>query len=538
VREIMAQLVGEAHGAWRFRWYALALAWIVALGGWSVVVLMPPVYEGRARVYVDTDSVLKPLLNGLTVNSDTENRVNMMARMIMGRPNLERVARETDLSVRAHSPEAFDEVVNGLARRVTLESGNGGAPAVGGSTNNVYGLNANNLYTLRFTDPDPAMAVRVVQRLLDAFVEDTLGVKRADSDRAQAFLQGQIHDYEQRLRAAEDRLADFKQHKMGLLPGQSGDYYTRLQTEQSKLEDLRARYRLALQTRTELAKQLEGEEPTFGLMGGGAGGDTGNPQIDELRHELSQLLLTYTDKHPKVVALKATIAQLEAQDAASHRQARSGAGPALNRANAATLALDVNPVYQNLRLEQSRNEVALAELRQEVAEEEHVVGDLKARVNTIPQIEAELTQLTRDYEVTKAEYTALVQRLESARLSDQVDTSTNPVKFRIIEPPTKPLAPVGPKRLLLVSATLLAAVVMGAGLAVLLNQLRPIFLSRSLLGAVTGLPVLGSISFVPHATQDREPLLVGLASGVLLAAYGVVLLTANHLNSAIRVFFG
>ncbi|HYM42445.1 MAG TPA: XrtA system polysaccharide chain length determinant, partial [Steroidobacteraceae bacterium] len=507
MREIVAQLVGEAHGAWRFRWYALALAWIVALGGWSVVVLMPPVYEGRARVYVDTDSVLKPLLNGLTVNADTENRVNMMARMIMARPNLERVARETDLSVRAHSPEAFDELVNGLARRVTLESGNGGAPVVGGNTNNVYGLNANNLYTLRVTDPDPTMALRIVQRLLDAFVEDTLGVKRADSDRAQTFLQTQIHDYEQKLRTAEDRLADFKQHKMGLLPGQSGDYYTRLQTEQSKLQDLQAKYRLALQTRTELAKQLEGEEPTFGLMSGGSGGDTGNPQIDELRHELSQLLLTYTDKHPKVIALKATIAQLEAQ-AAAGRKARSGSGAALTRSNAATLALDVNPVYQNLRLEQSRNEVALAELRQEVAEEEHVVGDLKARVNTIPQIEAELTQLTRDYEVTKAEYTALVQRLESARLSDQVDTSTNPVKFRIIEPPTKPLAPVGPKRLLLASATLLVALAMGAGLAVVLNQLRPIFLSRSLLGAVTGLPVLGSVSFVPQGRQDREPLLV------------------------------
>ncbi|HYM43386.1 MAG TPA: hypothetical protein VET46_11535, partial [Steroidobacteraceae bacterium] len=77
-----------------------------------------------------------------------------------------------------------------------------------------------------------------------------------------------------------------------------------------------------------------------------------------------------------------------------------------------------------------------------------------------------------------------------------------------------------------------------AGLAVVLNQLRPIFLSRSLLGAVTGLPVLGSVSFVPQGRQDREPLLVGVASGVLLAVYGVVLLTASHLNSAIRMFFG
>lgn len=540
MRELVGQLVGEAHGAWRFRWHALAAAWIIALFGWGVVVVMPPAYEARARVYVDTDSVLKPLLSGLAVNADTDNRVNMMARMIMGRTNLERVARETDLSVRAHTPEAFDQLVSSLARQVTLESGNGGAPAAGANTNNVYGLNANNLYTLRFTDPDPAMAQRVVQHLLDAFVEDTLGIKRADSDRAQAFLQAQIHDYEQRLRASEERLAEFKQHTVGLLPGQAGDYYTNLQTEQGKLEDLQAKYRLALERRTELAKQLEGEEPTFGLMSGSGTGESGNPQVAELKRELNQLLLTYTDKHPKVIALKATIAQLESQDAANRKQTRAAAAPALpqSRADAVTMALDVNPVYQSLRLEQSRTEVTLAELRQQIAEEQRVVGNLKARVNTIPQIEAQLTQLTRDYEVTKTEHTALVQRLESARLSEQVESSTSPVKFRIIEPPVKPIRPVGPKRVLLMSVTLLVALAVGGGLAVLLNQLRPIFLSRGMLGAVTGLPVLGSISFVPHAERNREPVLLGLAGAALLVLYAAGLLAANALNSAVRGLLG
>ena len=538
MRELVTQVLGEVHGTWRFRWYALAVAWIVALVSWCAVVLLPPIYEARARVYVDTDSVLKPLLTGLTVNADTENRVNMMARMIMGRTNLERVARETDLSLRAHSPEDFDQLVGSLARHVTLESGNGGAPAMGGNTNNVYGLNSSNVYTLRFTDSDPAMALRVVQRLLDAFVEDTLGLKRADSDRAQEFLQAQIRDYEQRLRTAEQRLADFKQHNVGLLPGQTGDYYTRLQTEQNKLEDLQARYRLALETRNELSKQLAGEEPTFGLMGGDDSTDSGNGQIAELKRQLNQLLLTYTEKHPKVIALKATIAQLEAQDAARRRQAHSAPAVPQSRADAVTMALDVNPVYQNLRLEQSRTEVSLAELRQQIAEEQHVVQDLKARVNTIPQTEVQLTQLTRDYEVTKGEHTALVQRLESARLSDQADASTNPVKFRIIEPPLKPLAPVGPKRALMMSGALLAALVVAGGLAVLLNRLRPVFVSRAMLGAVTGLPVLGSISLARPSTDNREPLLLGLAAGALLVVYALAVLAVNSLNSAVRVLLG
>jgi protein tyrosine kinase modulator len=538
MREMVSQVLGEVHGAWRFRWYALAVAWTVALVGWCAAVLMPPIYEARARVYVDSESVLKPLLNGLTVNSDTENRVNMMARMLMGRANLERVARETDLSLRAHSPEDFEQLVSSLARRVTLESGNGGAPTMAANTNNVYGLNSSNVYTLRFTDADPAIAQRVVQRLLDAFVEDTLGLKRADSDRAQTFLQAQIRDYEQRLRVAESRLADFKQRNVGTLPGEAGDYYTRLQTAQSNLEELQSKYRLAMERRTEIAKQLAGEEPTFGLMSGSESADSGDAQVADLKRQLNQLLLTYTDKHPKVIAIKATIAQLETQDAARRTQAHAAPAAPQSRADAVTLALDVNPVYQNLRIEQSHTDVTLAELREQIAEEQRAVADLKARVNTIPQTEAELTQLTRDYEVTRAEHTALVQRLESAHLSDQVEASTSPVKFRIIEPPLKPVAPVGPKRVLMMTGALLAALALGGGLAVLLNQLRPVFVSRGMLGAVTGLPVLGSISLVRPTTDSREPLLLGLAGGALLVVYALAVVAVNSLNSAVRVLLG
>src|SRR6185437_46678 len=255
------------------------------------------------------------------------------------------------------------------------------------------------VYTLRYADHDPAMAQRVVQHLFDAFEEDTLGVKRADSGSAQQFLETQIQDYQSRLRTAEARLADFKQKNVGLLPGhESGDYFTRLQTESGKLEDLQAKLRLALDRRTELNKQLSGEEPTFGLFSSGSGeGDTSTAALDgEIgndRRELAELLLQYTDKHPRVIALKARIAQLESQKAAARSAPKKRASglPALtDPSQAATYALDLNPVYQNLRIELSQTDVNIAELRAQITDEEHVVSDLKNRVSAIPLIEAQL----------------------------------------------------------------------------------------------------------------------------------------------------
>ena len=527
MNEVISQILLQARGSWRFRWHALTLAWILAVGGWVIVMLLPSIYEAHTRVYVDTDSVLKPLLNGLTVNTDVAGRASMIARMILGRPNLERVAHETDLAQRAHTPEQLTQVVTLLSQRISIDAGSG------------------NLYTLRYTDTDPAVAQRVVQHLLNAFVEDTLGIKRADNGSAQKFLQDQIHDYEERLRAAENRLADFKRTNVGLMPGQQGDYYTRLQTESGKLEDLQQKFRLASERRNEISKQLGGEEPTFGLFSPSSPDTAGASPVDgklaEYRRQLDELLLQYTEKHPKVIALKETIVQLEAQQAAAQKspKPRTQALPK-DRADAAMMALDINPVYQDLRIELSRAEVDLAELHQQIAEEQHIVADLKSRVNTIPMVEAQLTQLNRDYEVTRTQYQALLQRLDSARLSDQAEASNEQVRFRIIEPPVRPTEPIAPRRVPLITIVLLAALGAGAALAVVLNQLKPVFISRAMLAEVTGLPVLGSVSFEPHQAQNRflqrDPALAGLLCAALLIAYVIGLGWADSFSRLLRAW--
>jgi polysaccharide chain length determinant protein (PEP-CTERM system associated) len=518
MQELLAQILIQARNAWRFRWLAVGCAWVVAIAGWMYALSQPDVYEARARVFVDADTVLKPLLTGLAVDTNVQNRVAMMSQVLMSRPNLEKVARETDLYLRAPTQEDFARLVDKLPTRITLQGGG-----------------RDNTYTLRYSDTDPKMAQRMVQTLLDAFVEDTLGVKRADTDSAQSFLQSQIHEYEARLREAEDRLAKFKKDNVGLLPGETGDYYTRLQAAQAKLEDLRSEYRLVEQRRLELSKQLDGEVPTIGLFTESTG-KASDPRVAEYRRQLDQLLLQYTDKHPKVIALRETIANLEAQAAAQSDKQRAAAPLPKDPQEAMARALDINPVYQNLRVELSRTQVEQAELREQISEYQSTVSNLHGKVDTIPQIEAELTRLNRDYEVNRVQHQQLLQRLESARLSESAEASTENVKFRIIEPAVVPLIPTGPPRGLYMAAALLGALGSALALAVVLGQLKPVFLSRAMLKSITGLPVLGTISFLePRAHRSflrREPVLVAAAFAGLLVAY---LLTAALAAPTIRL---
>jgi polysaccharide chain length determinant protein (PEP-CTERM system associated) len=517
MQEFVNQLLVTGQGMLRYRWHALLFAWLLGILGWLGVMVLPDSYEARTKVYVDTESVLRPLLKGLAAENDVMTEVTMMSRALLAQPQLEKVARETDLYLRARTPKEHEKLIDGMRERIAIEM----LPQ------------APNLYSIRYVDGDRLMAERVVHKLLDAFVEDTTDVKRADTSSAQRFLEQQIADYERRLREAEERLAAFKKENVGRMPGEEGDYYTRLQAAIQKLEILRQDYRVAQQRRDELARQIEGEEPTFGLMNQMA--ESASPvagQIADMKKRLEDLLIKYTDKHPEVVALRESIATLEEQ----RRNEKSAALPTTKTSELLAInSLDQNPVYQRMSISLKEAEVSLTETRTKMVEAEGEVGRLRASVNTLPEVEAQLSRLNRDYEVNKAQHAALLQRLESARLSEDVEQNREDVRFRFIEPPVAPLRPVSPNRPLFVVIVLIGALGGGLGLAFLLHQLNPVFATRYALREALNLPVLGSISFamsaVRQAAERRSTLRLGFAACLLLVVFVVALVGAQFASA-------
>jgi polysaccharide chain length determinant protein (PEP-CTERM system associated) len=521
MQEIVNQLLVALQGMLRYRWHALAFAWLLALLGWIGVMVLPDNYEARAKVYVDTDSVLKPLLRGLTPESDVMTEVNMMSRALLTQPQMEKVARETDLYLRAKGPKEFERLVDNMRERITIEV----LPQ------------APNLYSIRYIDHNRQMAERVVQKLLDSFVEDTLGAQRHDTSNAQRFLEDQIKDYERKLREAEDRLAAFKKEHVGMMPGEEGDYYTRLQAAIQRLEGLRQDLRVAQEKRDELVRQLEGEEPTFGLMNSMV--ESASPiagQITDNKKKLEALLLQYTERHPEVIALKERIATLEEQQ----KQEKTGGIPTTKTSELLAInSLDQNPVYQRMKIQHKEAEVQVTETRTKMIEAEKEVATLRASVNTIPEVEAKLAQLNRDYDTNKAQHQALLKSLEQARLGENVEQSRDDVRFRTIEPPVAPLRPVAPNRPLFVVVVLLGAIAAGCGLAFLMHQLNPVFATRhALRETLAGLPVLGSVtlSLSPSqlALERRDRLRLSAAAGLLLVVFVIALIGEPYASVALQ----
>lgn len=491
MQELITKVLTIVRGTWRFRWLGAITAWLVFTVGAIVVHLMPDVYESEAKVFINTHSALDPILKNLAIETDFQNQIDVMTRAILARPNLEEVMRKTDLYLTVDTPEETEQLIYNLKKNIKIEQP---------STDH------KNLYTISYTHRNPETAYRVVQALIDSWIERTLGSSRTDTATAQEFLKTQIAEYEKRLTLAEQRLADFKKENVGLMPSSGSSYYGQMQAEMDELNEKRDKLRLAVNRGKELMTQLEGEKSSMGSQEIDA-------KIQTQRLELNNLLLRYTENHPDVIAARQTLEQLLEQKTDGDYIVND------NGDNGG----DESSVYHSLRMAMSDTNVEIATLKSEIEEKSKRIEELRKMVDTVPEVEAKLARLNRDYMVTKTHYEKLLQSLESAKISEGAEQSTDEIQFQVLEPPVLPLMPSGPNRALFLSAVLVLSLGAGLVLAYLMNEVKPVFCSSTELRKEVGLPVLGAVS-VKWLPMERRVINMDILRllafiGILLAAY-------------------
>ncbi len=473
MHDFIDQLLHHIWGINRHRWTAVTVAWAVCVAGWAFTYLLPDQYESEARVYVDTQSVLKPLLRGLTVETDVVNTAGMMTRAILSRPTLKSVTMQTDLHQRVEDEKGMERLLDNLAKKIQIQED----------------YNQRNLFKITYTDINPLVAKSVVDTLLNSFVTDTLGIGRSDTGMAQRFLTDQIQEYEARLEEAEVRLKEFKRKNVGLMPSDGVDFYQQLQRAETQYSVDKLKLKETGERVAELRVQVDGEEPTFVMAGTGKKSNKIqmlDSRIGALQSDLDSLMMRFTSEHPDVVEIRGQIAQLELQKIKQQRPDKPQ--------DVETTSLEENPVYQQLKIALGTAEAEYAALKVRVDERRSRVQYLRKMVDTIPKVEAELARLNRDYAIVKTNYESLLNRREAAHLSQEADQRTDDVQFKVIDPPTVPLHPAGPPRKLFIVIILCAGIGAGLVAAIALAQLKPRYYTSRSLTAHTGLPLLGSVS--------------------------------------------
>jgi polysaccharide chain length determinant protein (PEP-CTERM system associated) len=203
LQKTLELIIDYIKGVWVKKRYVMICSWLICPIGFAYVSAMPDIFKTQARVFVDTRSILQPLLRGLAIQTDPRQEIAMMVQTLLSRPNLEIIARESDLDITASTPAQYESLINSLSKDIQLRAAGG-----------------NNLYTISFTHSNPEMARVVVQETLDLFVEGQKGNTRKDTNSANQFIDEQIAEYETRLTSAEQRLANFQRKYSDLLPNQ------------------------------------------------------------------------------------------------------------------------------------------------------------------------------------------------------------------------------------------------------------------------------------------------------------------------------
>lgn len=394
----------------RFRFWCVLL--FIGVSGLVLFIgiMWPKNYETSALLFADQTNILEPLLRGraevTSIDQSAQAREVIYTRGIM-----EAVARERGLVDKNTSPEMQDRIIRGIRSGVDVRS------------------EQNNYFRISFTANDPDFSFETLNTVINVFIENSASKKRKESLNAFNFIDTQVQTYKRQLELAEEKLKEFNAQNVD---GTEATVAVRISQLRSEIESLKITIEETEARINTIQKQL-GNESQYQQTKG---------QVDEMRQrrealvgQLEQLLLSYQEGYPDIISLRAQIAELDAS--ISQLQASGG------EVYAGTRDRVENPLYEDLRRQLSSADVDLRGQKRRMESLVHLLEQEHERAQRVAANQAQLSELTRDYNVTRDVYEEMLQRKESARLSMTLDIEGQGVSYRIQEPATFPLKPTG-----------------------------------------------------------------------------------------------
>lgn len=467
-------------GLWKHRRLGFLTTLALGILGAIVIAILPNRYEASARAYVDTQSILRPLMEGMAVQPDVNQQLSMMSRALLSRANVLRVAEDAGMLDKLEPGQSTDKLVDGLRKKIQFE------PA-----------GRENFFSLKYRDGEPEVALSVVSSLLEIFFNSARSDQERDTRQAVVFLDEQIKVYEKRLIAAENALKEFKVNNLEVMPNLQQDYFAQTAKVQQAQQAAQLELQQTLNARAALRAQLAGVPQSFSSADPRAGGVNTLSELQkrlrDAEDRLGDLRMRYTEQHPDVQNTARIVKDLQAAREAEKIEIASNGGVAPGQ------IVIPNRVFQDLKVSLASTDAQVASLRARVADANRRLASVRTLAKTVPEVEAQYKQLNRDYEVNKTTYEQLVSRRESALLSGNLDATSGAGDFRVVDPPKVSTSPVWPNRPFLLILVCLASLAAGLFAALVRSQSSPAFYDVYSLRSATDVPVFGSVSYAEGA---------------------------------------
>jgi len=485
----------------RRRWLGIVTAVLIASGAVSLAKFLPDLYRASATVLVERRQVSEAFVRS-SVTGELETRLQTISQEVLSRARLEELITRFDLYREARRAGAIEGAVEAMRRDTRIEIK--GVDQPGGRTATVA-------FILSYRGRDPQSVAAVTNALADLYVAENARLREQQAAGTVTLLRGQLADTKRRLDEQEQRVRTFRSRWVGELPQQLGVNMATLERLHAQLHLAGSNQLRALDRRAALEKELAEIAPDRPAT------DSGGARLAKLKQELADLRRNYTDSYPDVLRLRAEIARVQQELATAEPPAAAPAPP------------QSDPAGARLRASLRAVDAEIADLK---AEERRVRASIDAyqrRVDTAPEREQELQELTRDYDTMKDLHSSLLKRFEDAQLAETIEQQQHGEQFRVLDRALPSRLPAAPDRLRLLLVGLALALGAGAGVMMLAEHLDSSFHSVDDLRALGRAPVLLSIPLIVTASdRRRRGRRFGYASLAVVAAVIVVVTVTEY----------
>ncbi len=377
---------------------------LLALG-----IFWPKTYTTSAVLFADVTNIIEPLLKG-SAEVTKIDRSEQASEVIYTKASLLSSAKECGLIKEGMSESKQNQLIAQMRSGVNIKQERN-----------------KNYFQVSYRAPNPDESFECLNAIINVFIEDTAKKKRAESVGAYNFIDAQVQTYKKQLELAEEKLKDFKSKNTD---GSEDAVTARISGLRQQVENLKIQIEESQSRINTIQQQLNNEGHYLQAKG----------QIDELKQrrqlmsdKLEQLLLSYQENYPDVISLRSQIDEL---DLSISKLQESGDIYGNNDKVE-------NPLYEELRKQLAEADVDLKAQKRRMQSLLGLQQQEVERKQRIAASQAELSELTRDYNVTQKVYEEMLRRKEAARLSMTLDIEGQGISYRIQEPANFPLMPSG-----------------------------------------------------------------------------------------------
>ena len=457
---------------------------IISLSMLAVGSVWPKRYTATAIIIADDSDILQPLLEGTAEASRVTNYASNAREIIFGEKIMNQIL--IDSGWLKTNPSDFEEaqIKRDIKQKVSVDG-------IGG-----------NLIKVEMHDSKPMRAFIIVQRMAELFIEEGEKSKINESQAAFDFIQKQVNEYLQKLTIVEEQLEAFRTNNPDARPGSESLVTERINRLTADIERTQLELSETIIRHDSLQQQLSGEAAiTISMSKEGQY----RSKISTLQTTLETLRLDYKETYPDIVRIKHQIDDLKASMNNEIRQREEAKLRARSEGSSyIDEAIRLNPLYQQLRSDASASETRIVTLKTRIFEMNKMLNKEFDKAKRIHGGEAELSKLTRDYEVNQEIYQDLLRRMERARVSKNLDEENQGLTFKIQEPAKIPLLPTGIRFIHFAFFGLVLGFAVPIGLIYLMLQIDPKIRFSKVLSDDLNLPVLAVINKFSSNSDNRK----------------------------------